>query len=102
VIPVPVASNAKLMIELPANAKLFVDGKETTGSGASRQFHTPNLTAGKKFFYDFRAEIEVNGRVEIEEKRVVVQAGDVLAESFPKLLAAVKGTNDPAVVTAAK
>lgn len=93
--PKKTGGGARLTIELPAMAKLFVDGKPTTGTAAVRQFHTPELAAGQKFFYDFRAEVEVNGVVEVEEKRVVVRAGDVLAESFPKLIAAVKAGADP-------
>ncbi len=96
----PSTNAAKLTIELPANAKLFVDGKPISGEGATRQFHTPELVAGKKFFYDFRAEIQIEGRVEIEEKRVIVKAGDVLNESFPKLIAMTKSPSEPFVSTA--
>lgn len=81
---------AQLTLELPADAKLFVDGQATKGTGAARPFHTPALPAGQSFFYEFRAEVEVNGKTEVETKRVVVRAGETLTESFPKLLAAVK------------
>jgi uncharacterized protein (TIGR03000 family) len=80
---------ARLTVELPATAKLFVDGAEVAGAGAARQFHTPDLPAGELFFYDLRAEVEVNGVVQTEEKRVVVRAGEAVAASFAKLAAAV-------------
>jgi uncharacterized protein (TIGR03000 family) len=72
---------------LPTTAKLFVDGAPVAGAGATRQFHTPDLPAGGTFFYDLRAEVEVNGTVQTEEKRVVVRAGETVATSFAKLAA---------------
>jgi uncharacterized protein (TIGR03000 family) len=80
---------ARLTVELPTTAKLFVDGAEVAGAGATRQFHTPDLPAGEAFFYDLRAEVEVNGTVQAEEKRVVVRSGETVAASFAKLAAAV-------------
>lgn len=82
------AAPARLIIELPKDAVLLVDGQETRGEGDSRLFHTPVLPAGQAFFYEFRAEMLINGKMEVEEKRVVVRAGDDLTESFPKLIAA--------------
>ena len=80
---------AKLNVELPGSAKLFVDGQALTGTGESRHFHTPDLPQGEKFFYDLRAEVEVNGVVQTEEKRVVVRAGESVNTTFVKLVAAV-------------
>jgi uncharacterized protein (TIGR03000 family) len=79
---------ARLTVELPTTAKLFVDGAEVAGTGTTRQFHTPELAAGGSFFYDLRAEVEVNGSVQTEEKRVVVRAGETVTASFAKLAAA--------------
>jgi uncharacterized protein (TIGR03000 family) len=79
---------ARLTVELPVAARLFVDGSPVAGSGSSRRFHTPDLPAGQAFFYDLRAEVEVNGRVETEERRVVVRAGEVVTASFDRLFAA--------------
>ncbi|OWK36125.1 hypothetical protein FRUB_08688 [Fimbriiglobus ruber] len=95
------AKSAQLTVELPADAKLYVDGVLTKGTGATRQFHTPSLVAGESFFYDMKAEIEVNGRTEVEQKRVIVRAGDSLNEAFPKLIAAAASTRDP-LASAAK
>jgi uncharacterized protein (TIGR03000 family) len=86
----PAASPARLTVELPATAKLFVDGREVKGDGEARNFHTPELPAGKSFFYDLKAEVEVNGRTVTEEMRVIVKAGDASTKAFEKLIAAVK------------
>ena len=79
---------ANIKFTLPANAKLFVDGRPTSGEGTERAFFTPPLVAGQKFFYDVKAELVVDGKTVTEEKRVIVRAGDDLRESFPKLFVA--------------
>ncbi len=86
----PAAAPARLTVELPATAKLYVDGTLVKGDSTSRNFHTPELPAGKTFYYDLKAEVVVNGRIVTEELRVLVKAGDANAESFEKLIAAVK------------
>ncbi len=90
---------ANLSIEVPATAKLFVDGQLISGSGEKRQFHTPALPKGQAYYYDVKAEIEVNGKTEVEEKRVVLKAGDELKESFPKLFAAIKANGTTSVAS---
>ncbi len=80
--------SANLRFELPANAVLFVDGVKTPGEGTTRSFYTPALDAGQKYFYDVRAEIAIDGKTIVEEKRVIVEAGAQLTESFPKVIAA--------------
>jgi uncharacterized protein (TIGR03000 family) len=80
---------ASLKFNLPAGATLFVDGAKTAGEGTERSFFTPPLEAGQKFFYDVRAEIMIDGKSVVEEKRVVVEAGAEISESFPKMIAAI-------------
>jgi uncharacterized protein (TIGR03000 family) len=79
---------ASLKFNLPAGAALYVDGVKTPGEGEERAFFTPPLEAGQKFFYDVRAEIMIDGKAFTEEKRVIVEAGAEIAETFPKMLAA--------------
>lgn len=86
----PAAAPARLTVELPAAAKLYVDGELVKGESVSRNFHTPDLPGGKTFYYDLKAEVEVNGKMVTEEKRVLVKAGDAVSESFDKLIAAAK------------
>jgi uncharacterized protein (TIGR03000 family) len=81
---------ANLRFKVPADAKLYVDGKLAPGSGPERAFYTPPLEAGKKFYYEVKAEVTVNGKTLTEEKKVIVEAGANLTEEFPKLVAAVE------------
>jgi uncharacterized protein (TIGR03000 family) len=85
----PVSGPARLTIVLPADAKLFVDGALAKGDGASRNFHTPDLPAGQTFYYELKAEVTVGGKTVTDSKTVLVKAGEVLTERFPKLVAAV-------------
>lgn len=82
-------TGANLKFNLPAGAVLFVDGAKTAGDGEERSFFTPPLEPGQKYFYDVRAEIAVDGKVVVEEKRVIVESGAEIRESFPKMTAAV-------------
>lgn len=94
----PNAAPARLTLEVPAAAKLYVDGTLVKGDTATRNFHTPDLTPGKTFYYDLKAEVTVDGKTVTEEKRVLLRAGDVLSESFEKLIAAAKSDKADAVV----
>jgi uncharacterized protein (TIGR03000 family) len=86
----PKKLGASIKFQLPEAAKLYVDGKLTLITGAERAFTTPPLEVGEKFFYDVKAELVVDGKPVVEAKRVVVEAGADLTESFPTLIAAAK------------
>lgn len=90
---------ARLAIELPAKASLYVDGVAVPGTGTSRQFHTPELARGKVYFYELKVVVLIDGKSEVEEKKIVVRAGDSAIESFPKLIALARGTPPTVVAT---
>jgi uncharacterized protein (TIGR03000 family) len=79
------ATGAKLIVELPSDAKLFIDDRSMNVTSQHPVFLTPELQAGKTYFYDMRAEIVRNGQVVSDTKRVVFHAGDELRESFAQL-----------------
>lgn len=90
----PQAAPARLTLELPADAKLYVDGSLVKGEGGSRNFHTPDLPAGQTFYYELKAEVTVDGRAVTEAKTVLVKAGEASTQSFGKLLAAAGKAGD--------
>lgn len=92
----PTAAPARLTIDLPADAKLFVDGTATKGEGTVRNFHTPDLPQGQSFYYELKAEVMIDGKPVTESRKVIVKAGDALSESFPTLTAAVKAAQSVA------
>lgn len=78
---------AHVTVELPDNARLFVDGRHfTTGSGR-RSFNTPKLKPGKNYHYTFKAEVQRNGRTISETREAQVAAGKSITVTFPKLSA---------------
>jgi len=79
---------ARISLEVPANAKVYVDGAIRSGEGTTRHFHTPDLLRNQTYYYDVKAEAVIDGKTVIEEKKLLVRGGDALEESFPKLLVA--------------
>ena len=86
---------ANLKFTLPAEAKLYVDGRLTMIGGTERAFTTPPLATGSQYYYDVKAEVVVDGKPVIEEKRILVEAGAPINETFPVLIAAVAGKPTP-------
>ena len=76
---------ASLTVELPADAKLFVDGQPMKTTAATRRFVTPPLARGQAYFYDLRAEVVRDGQTVTLSRRVVVQPGQEARASFTEL-----------------
>lgn len=81
--------SAKLIIEVPADAKLFIDDLPMKTASARRVFSTPNLQPGQTYYYIVRAEVVRDGKTVSETKRVTMKAGDVIRSSFADM-----GTTD--------
>jgi uncharacterized protein (TIGR03000 family) len=82
----PPGSGANLKFDLPADAKLFVDGKPVANDGMARTFYTPALEPGKNYFYEVHAERTVDGKVvATEKKQVIVAAGKAVTVSYDEL-----------------
>jgi uncharacterized protein (TIGR03000 family) len=88
------SEKSSLKVDLPKDAKFFVDGKEIPGSGTTRAFATPALPRGAEFYYDLKAEVTVDGKPVTEEKRVIVRAGQTVTASFAKLQTSNAATGD--------
>jgi uncharacterized protein (TIGR03000 family) len=66
---------ASLVVHVPANATLTIDGQPTTSTGDRRVYLTPPLDPTKTHAYEVQAEILRNGRPDTVSRRVFVQAG---------------------------
>jgi uncharacterized protein (TIGR03000 family) len=66
---------ATIVVRLPADARLTIDGKATQSTGDTRTFQTPPLEPGRIFSYQLEAVAERNGQKERVTQRVEVQAG---------------------------
>ena len=66
-----------LIVRLPADAKLFLAGRETKASGEVREFSTTRLPNGSEWQkYEIKAVIERDGHEEVREQTIQLAAGE--------------------------
>ena len=80
-VPEPKKTSATIVVSLPAEARLFVDGNATTSTSETRTLVTPALETGSTYLYTFRAEIGT----EVQTQQVEVRGGQIsnVRFSFP-------------------
>ena len=72
------AAPARLTVQLPADAKLWVDSTVCPLTTGTRSFNTPNLEPGRQYFYTLRMEVERDGQTLQMSRRVFVGAGQAV------------------------
>lgn len=70
------AAPATIVVELPADATLTVDGAATASASNVRVLVSPELTYGKVYEYTLAAKVVREGKTVQVEKNVVVRAGE--------------------------
>ena len=83
---------ARLLVELPADAKLYVDDHVMRTTAGRREFRTPSLARGQTYFYILKAEIVRDGDVVTDTKRILVRAGETATASFGDMSVAISDT----------
>jgi uncharacterized protein (TIGR03000 family) len=78
-------NKAKLVVELPANAKLFIDDMPMKAEAGVRSFNTPALQPGQAYYYMVRVETMKDGKPVSETRRVIVRAGQIARADFKDL-----------------
>jgi uncharacterized protein (TIGR03000 family) len=73
---------ARVVVKLPADARLFVENDPCPLTSAERSFDTPELQPGVTYSYTIRAEVTRDGQVVKESKRVTVRAGQETVVEF--------------------
>jgi uncharacterized protein (TIGR03000 family) len=68
------SNRATIIVNLPADAKLTIDGQATTSTSGTRRFSSPALEPGKEYFYTLKAEVVADGKPEVITERVTVRA----------------------------
>jgi len=76
------SQTALLSVSVPAEAKIFVNGAETTSTGNERQFVSRGLTAGNRYEYEVRAEMLRDGNTVTETKTVTLGPGQQVNLTF--------------------
>lgn len=74
-----------LAVNVPEDAKIFVNGQPTSSTGAARQYVSRDLANGYNYAYEVRAEVVRDGKTVEQVKTVNVRAGETanLAFDFP-------------------
>jgi uncharacterized protein (TIGR03000 family) len=67
--------DAVLTVRVPADAKVFVNGKATKSTGTVRSYVSRNLDPGLQYTYDVRVEFIRDGQTVEESKTVQLTAG---------------------------
>lgn len=75
-------SEAYLSVQVPADAKVFVNGLATSSKGDRRQYVSRGLADGYSYTYEVRAEVVRDGRTVEETKTVYVRAGETSQLAF--------------------
>jgi uncharacterized protein (TIGR03000 family) len=84
----PAIGRAFFTIDVPADAKVWVDGMETRTTGTNRRYLTPaNLDPLRAYEYVFRAQWRANGETVTRDKTVRFRAGDDLPVDFTQAAA---------------
>src|SRR5262249_9706600 len=66
---------ATVVVTLPADARLTIDGHPTRSTSGTRWFVTPPLRPGQEYTYTFRAELVRPGQTITVARQVPVWAG---------------------------
>jgi uncharacterized protein (TIGR03000 family) len=67
---------ATLVVRVPADAALSINGVATRSAAATRTFVSPSLQPGKEFHYTLKAEAVRDGQKVAATRRVAVRAGE--------------------------
>jgi uncharacterized protein (TIGR03000 family) len=74
---------ATIQVSLPADARLSIDGYQTTSTSASRVFTSPELPTGRDYQYTLRAEIVRDGQTLTATERVTIRGGATTRVELP-------------------
>ena len=75
-----------LTVHVPANARVFLAGRESRSTGAARTFRTRDLAEGEAWEdYRVRVTLEENGKLLQEDRRITLRSGDTMVLNFADL-----------------
>ncbi len=78
-------TKARLIVELPADAKLSVDGRPMKTVDGRGVFTTPSLKQEELYYYELTVELLRDGKPIAENRRVLVRAGQEVRASFKNM-----------------
>src|SRR5262249_31583754 len=66
---------ARITVNLPADARLYIDNVFCPLTSSTRSFPTPPLQPGREVYYTLRAEVTREGQTRVQSQRITVGAG---------------------------
>ncbi len=81
-VEMPTPDQARLIVDVPADARLFVHNQPTHSTAGRRSFVTPQLNPDKTYCYELRVELVRAGQPMTEYRHVFIRAGEVARASF--------------------
>lgn len=73
---------ASITVEVPAEAKVYIDSNLMKSTATRRTFTTPALEPNQDYYYWVRVVAEENGKTVEEAKKVIVRAGERAEPAF--------------------
>ncbi len=77
-------TQAKVVIDVPATASLYIDGQLMPKKAGTRTFVTPTLQPGQTYYYDIKLVQVEDGREQVQTSRVLLRPGEVVAATFDR------------------
>jgi uncharacterized protein (TIGR03000 family) len=80
-----IRADGLLSVNVPDDAKIYVNGQATSSTGDMRQYVSRDLQNGYNYTYEVRAEVVRDGRTIEQVKKIDLRAGETanLAFNFP-------------------
>ena len=72
----PNTGTAKLNLSVPKNAVVFINGKQTVSTGATRSYLSQGLTDGAAYKYTVRVLVWRDGKLIEDARQVILHAGE--------------------------
>lgn len=82
--PVPGGQRAEIVLNVPLDAVLFIDGQRIVSSGTTRRFVTPPLAPSRRYFYDVKVTWIDGSRARESSRHVSFQAGERVALNYSR------------------
>jgi uncharacterized protein (TIGR03000 family) len=79
----PPDASAQVTVDVPANARVWIDGTPTTSSGSVHNFITPLLKPGSRYTYQIKVTWNDNGHERTQTQAVEFTAGAHVSVDFP-------------------
>jgi len=78
------ADKAIIVVKVPEDAKLTIQGDATKSTGPERRFITPPLREGVTYSYNLVATWKADGKDQTADKKVTFKAGQTVTVAFDK------------------